>query len=309
MLPGFSVMDSSGKGFQRVGREGRALLVAFLSAGQTRSVRAGEDLKNMLATLGPSAEDLDVLVVLDDPNDPFAQSEQWKGADAGVRIIVDSDLTLWGKFGLIVMPSLLICDMDNRVVWIESGYNYSSGPIVNARLKQAMGMEQKVSPDEAGKVKTVVNSTFEARISRHVQMAKVLMGKGLFDMAVSELGKAQKLDPNSIELRLELGELYCRGNKPVEAIRLLSGTEGTTRKMKARVNVVLGWAHRKKDDLKSAERLLLNAITLDTRSVRGLFELGRVYQAQEKLEDAVATYRRALELVLNDPVHNGVSQK
>ena len=299
-LPEFSVTDSSGKEFRRAGGGERALLAVFLSAGQKRSTRAAEGIKDIVTKLGSSGSELDVLVIFDDPNDPLGRSEQWKGVSARVRIIVDSDLALWGKFGLIVMPSVVICDTDNKVVWIESGYGYKAAPIVRARLKQAMGVEQGVSAEDAGKVRTVTNSTVEARVSRHVQMAKMLMGKRMFDMAASELGKAQELDPNSVELKVELGELYCRGEKPAEAIKLLSGAEGATREVKARIGVVLGWAHRKKNDLKSAEKLLLDAIALDPRSVRGLFELGQIYQSQGEPERAATTYRRALELALDE---------
>jgi len=307
-LPKFSITDISGRPYQHPTAAKRALMVAFLSAGHTRSVRAANDILAFLPKLGSAAKNLDVLIVFDDPDDPFCQAEKWKAVSANLHLAVDPKLDLWGEFGLIVMPSVVICNADNQVTWVEAGYGYNSAPVVHARLRQAMGLEKEAAADEAGEVKTVVNSTLDARLSRHVQMAKVLMRKGMFDMAVNELDTARKLDPNSIDLKLELGELYCRTKKPDAAIELLKGTEATGRELNARICLVLGWAHRIKKDLKTAEHLLLDAIKMDPGSVRALFELGKLYQAKGDLEHAVTTYRRALELTLDDRQSYGVSQ-
>ncbi len=63
---------------------------------------------------------------------------------------------------------------------------------------------------------------------------------------------------------------------------------------KARVSLLLGWAKRQINQLIAAEKLLLEATTLDPKSSRGFFELGKVYQAGGQFEKAMVLYRKAL---------------
>ena len=128
-------------------------------------------------------------------------------------------------------------------------------------------------------------------------MAKMLQEKGRIESAVNEVRKAKELDPNSIEVALELGELFSKVVKNEAALNVIKQIRVTKRADKARLLRISGWAKRQMGDFETAEKDLLEATKLDAKSCRGFFELGQVYQAKGDKDKAIAAYYRALTLV------------
>ncbi len=192
---------------------------------------------------------------------------------------------------------MIISDTNDTVLWVKAGHSYDFSPVIRARLNQALGIAQEIKPNDASRVKTVMNATVAARVKRHLRMAKMLQEKGRIESAINEMHKAKELDPNSVEVALELGELLCRVGKNKAALNLVERMRATKRLDKARLLLISGWAKRQTGDLKTAEKDLLEATKLDTKSIRGFFELGQVYQAKGDKDKAMAAYYRALTLV------------
>ncbi len=298
-IPEFSASDISEKVFDYKHGIGKVLIVAFLSANQKHSAQAATDLEGIIGKLGADAERLEVVVAVDDPNcgDYFKSKE--KGPAKYFHIFQDREYKLWGKFGIIATPTVIISDTNDTVLWVKAGHSYDFSPVIRARLNQALGIAQKIDPNDASRVKTVTNATatVAARAKRHLQMAKILQERGRIESAINEMHKAKELDPNSVEVALELGELLCRVGKNKEALNLVERMRATKRLDKARLLLISGWAKRQTSDLKTAEENLLEATKLDTKSIRGFFELGQVYQAKGDKDKAMAAYYRALTLV------------
>ena len=138
-------------------------------------------------------------------------------------------------------------------------------------------------------------------------MAKMLQKKGRLESAIKELHKARGMDPNSVDILFELGELFCTAGRNQEALDLVEAIKITSRFGKARALLISGWAKRQMDELDKAEELLLEATKLDPKSIRGFFELGKVYEARGDAEKAMQAYHRALLLVFERPVITAVS--
>jgi tetratricopeptide (TPR) repeat protein len=308
-VPEFSATDIAGRMFHYKPGEGKVLVAIFLSAGQKGSTRAAAEIEMILTKLDPNTEGLVVVVAVDDANgDPcFPPKQDWPTKDS--HIFLDTEYRLWGKFGIIATPTVVIGGKDGKVLWVEAGHGYNFAPVVRARLNQALGIAQEISPEDAGRVKTVANTTVAARVKRHLQMSKILLEKGRFESAIAEVRKAKGLDPNSVEATLELGELLCRVNKAEAALSAIETIETTTKNQKARTLLISGWAKRQMGELDAAEKLLLDATTLDPKSGRVFFELGKVYQARGQLEKAVRAYYNALALVFGEPANTDFSHQ
>ena len=106
--PEFSVQDLSGSTYTYNREEKRALVVTFLSSGQTRSSKAQTDLVKILSGLDESlAKAMDVVIALNDPN-AFTGLTELKTQFAGRLIVtLDQDHHLWGRFGVIAMPTVV----------------------------------------------------------------------------------------------------------------------------------------------------------------------------------------------------------
>jgi len=306
-VPEFSAQETSGGIFEYKHGRGKVLIVAFLSGRQKHSLRAASDIERIIRKLDPNSKHFDVAVAVDDPNTVGVFQNKEKETIPSIHILPDTEYKLWGKFGIIVTPTVIISDTNDTVLWVQAGHGSDFTPVIEARLNQSLGIAQEIDPNEAGQVKTVQNTTIEARIKRHVQMAKMLQKKGRLESAIKELNKAMVMDPNSVDILLELGELFCTAGHNQEALDLVEGIKVTKRFEKARAFLITGWAKRQMGELDAAEELLLEATKLDPKSVRSLFELGKIYQTKGEVEKAMQAYRRALSVVFEEPVIKAVS--
>lgn len=298
-LPEFSGTTLEGLIFTYKHNQSKALMVVFLSPGHERSARAVKDIDDIISQLGTNAERLQTVIAIDKQNSLDLSSIQ-KGASGNVHVLLDSEYKLWGKFGIIAVPTVVISDTNDTVLCIKAGHGYDFAPVVQAYLNQALGLTQKKNPEQAGRVETVANDTTAARIKRHLQMAKMLEQKGRLESAIAEIQKARELDPESAEAVLELGELFCRAGRSKAALDIAESLSVTSRPDKARLLLISGWAKRQMGDLDTAEKLLLEATKIDSRSIRALFELGKVYQSKQQVDKAMESYHKALTILFNE---------
>jgi tetratricopeptide (TPR) repeat protein len=297
-MPEFSATTLDGQVFTYKHNQNKALMVVFLSPKQKRSAQAAADVEKIVRQLETNAERLETVIAVNDPNGVDFQSKQ-KDPSKNIHVLLDSEYKLWGKFGIIAIPTVVISDTNDKVICVKAGHGYDFVPVVGAYVSQAIGLVQKKAPEDAGRVRTVANDTITARLKRHLQMAKMLEQKGHLESAIAEIQKARELDPNSPEAALELGELYCRTGRTKAALEITESLRVTSRLDKARLLLISGWAKRQMGDLDAAEKLLLEATTLDPKSARALFELGKIYQTKQQNDKAMESYHKALTLIFD----------
>ncbi len=303
-MPEFSASDVSGKLFDYKHGTGKVLIAVFLSSKQKHSSQAATDIKGIISKLTGQAKRLSVVVAVSDPNNQtFFRSEpnEPEPNEPGVvvHVVADTKYKLWGKFGIIATPTVIISDTNDTVLWVETGHGYDFAPVVQARLNQALGIAQEIDPNDAGRVRTVTNATLDARAKRHLQMAKMLQEKGRIKSAITQMKKAREINPNSVELALEIGNFLCTHGQSKSALEILEGVQTRGYIEKSKLLLITGWANRQMGNFEESEQLLLKAIRLNPKSGRAFFELGQVYQAKGEVEKAMLTYYRALTLVFS----------
>lgn len=291
-MPEFSLADSEGKVFEYKHSRRRVVLIAFLSPGQKQSQNAVADITQILADARIKAEPFDLVGVSTQPAEDDSKPV--------FPVLVDSQYKLWGKVGIIAMPTVLVVGKDDTISWVKAGHAYDFAPALRSHLNHALGITRGEVPKETVEAKTLSNNTAASRVKRHLQMAKILESKGRFESAIGEVRKAQALEPGSLEPALELGELLCRAGKSKAALEAVGKLPVTDRRDKARRLLICGWARRQMGDLQPAQVDLLEATEIDPKSARGHFELGRVYKAKGDMEKALAAYHLALTLVFGE---------
>ncbi len=303
-MPEFSALDVSGKLFDYKHGNKKVLMVAFLSAKHKNSTRATKELEKIICNLTGQQDSLSVVIVIDDPNSQtffksFPNESDPNELFSFVHVVKDKEYKLWGKFGIIATPTVIISDDKDKVLWVEAGHGYNFEPVIHARLNQALGIAQEIDPNNAGQVKTVTNATVAARVKRHLQMAKMLQGRGQIESAITQMKQARELDPNSVELALEIGNLLCSIGQGKSALEILDGVQTRGYIEKSKLLLITGWANRQMSNFEEAEKLLLEATKLNPKSGRAFYELGQIYQARGEVEKAMLTYYRALTLVFD----------
>lgn len=301
LTPEFDAVDTTGKPFVCKRSSGKVMILAFLSSQQKRSQEAVEDIFGAMSNI-PSDRlaSLQVAFVLQNiDNKEFIALIQ-KEAPCEAHILDDDHYNIWGKFGVIATPTVVITDPQGKVLCVKPGHAYDFVPVIKSRLFQALEIPYDVSPDDTSTVRTVVNSTMPAKAKRHLQMAKLLSEKGRIRLALEQAQMAYEIDPNSQEVALELGELLCRAGQAQEALKLVGSLSGQSNRDKARINLVMGWAKRQLDQLDKAEKHLQDGIHQDPMSPRLYFELGRIYQQRNDSKKAMQAYFRALQLIYRE---------
>lgn len=299
-MPEFTAPTAAGPAFEYKHGRGKPLLMIFLSAYQERSWRAAADIKKILDAVSPNSTDFDAVAVTAYPaaDDPPANLKQI--TVHGFPLLPDPEYRLWGKFGIIATPTVIISGPDDKVLWVEAGYGYDFAAMVQARLRQALGLQDKTDADRASQVRTLDNNTVDDRVQRHLRMAQLLKEKGHDASAVRELEKALSIDPNSIEAALEVARMYCRLGRTQAALKTLDALDAPNKTQKAALALIRGWANRQAKDLDAAEKNLLQALEYDPTSPEAMFQLGRVYHEKGDFEKAAACYRKALAAIYGE---------
>jgi tetratricopeptide (TPR) repeat protein len=116
----------------------------------------------------------------------------------------------------------------------------------------------------------------------------------MLQLAIAEYEKLAQLKPNDVETHLLLGQLYGVNHDSAkaeaqfkEAQKIDANSEEVALNM-ARLYSEEGEAKRAAD--------VLSAIPVDDRTARVEFALGASYEQNHQLKDAIAAYRRALDL-------------
>lgn len=299
-MPEISVVDLDGKPFEYKLGGKRILMVVFLSGKRANAARAAADIEEVVGDVRAKGKKLDVVVAVDDPNASYFKSDP-DGSSGSFHIVHDVDFKLWGKFGIIATPTVIIGGRDDKVLWAKAGHGHNFIPVLRAYLYQAFGIAHGSDPEKSGEAKAVENSTVAARIKRHVKMARMLGEKGRFDSAIRQMQKAGEMDPNSIDVALTLAELHLKSGQGSKALRVIARFIARKMSDKAKQLLISGRAKRETGELDAAEELLLEATTLNPKSSKALFELGKVYQTKEQTNKAMATYYKALALVFAGP--------
>ena len=291
-MPEFSLTDPAQGAFEYKHGRRRVLVIAFLSASQKQSNSAVSDIAQILADPQIESEPLDLVGISTRPLEDDVKP--------AFPIVLDPQYKLWGKLGIIAMPTVLIVGKDDNISWIRAGHAYDFAPVLHSHLRYELGIAGEEAPEDTVQAKVLSNTTTASRVKRHLQMAKILEGKGRLDSAIAEVRKAQAIDPNSVEPALELGEILCRAGKGEAALDAVENVKSTERRDVARRLLISGWAKRQMGNLLPAEADLLEATKLDPKSARGYFELGRLYRAKEDKDKALTAYHRALMLVFGE---------
>ena len=297
-LPPISAATVSGQQLDRVAGSDKAALIAFLAADQKPSQQAAEDLQTVLTAFSDHRHQIDVVIVMDNPALQGSFEEMPADHKDAVHWVHDAEKQLWGQFHIIAAPTVIMADKTDKVVSVAAGYGYDFAPSLRFHLNQALGIEQTMTADEVGTVKTVQNKTNSAKIQRHLKMAKMLQDKGKIDAALEQLAQAQKLDPNDLQVVLEIGRLNCVRNKPDLALKALEGSDFTLPADQAASELITGWAKRLSGDFPAAQEHLLKATKQDPSSARAFFELGQVYEATAQNDLAMKAYKEALLILM-----------
>jgi tetratricopeptide (TPR) repeat protein len=130
-------------------------------------------------------------------------------------------------------------------------------------------------------------------------LAASLMEGGHDDDARIELERILRLDPRSIDARVQLGFLHGRAKRYDEAIAVLREAVNLEPK-RPELFLYLGSAYFRDKQYDRAAEILQEGLIIDDKSKDLHFQLGVVLEKQQRFKEAVGAFRRVIAL---DPKH------
>ena len=306
-MPEFFLTDTEGTAFRYDHKEARVLGILVLQAGQTHLDRLVADVQALLQKLRVEAPGIDCVGVINGPGTKEFLRARAGDASRTLPIVADPNFAFWGRLGVIATPTAIVVGTDHKVRWIKAGFGYDFVAGFHWQLNEALGLGSGAGP--ATQVQTLENTSVRSRRDRHIQLARALAKKARWESAMSELEKARELDPNAIDVALEMGEILCRAGKNEAALKTVAQVKAESAEDRTHVMLVRAWAKRQMGDIAAAESLLTKALELAPESPRILYELGKVHQAKGDVEKALACYRQALAGVFGDAEAATISHK
>lgn len=297
-MPAFSLVDVNGTSVHYDGQEAHPLGIVILQAGQSQGERLVTDIEALVQKLRAEGAVFDCLGVMTGPGTNEYLRSRDRDARTALPIFVDPNYAFWGKLGVIAAPTAIVVGADHKVQWVKAGYGYDFLAGFHAQLNKALGLTN--AADASVHVDILTNSSARARRETHIQLARALAKKGRLESAIAELEKVRELDPNAVDVALELGEVLCQAGKNEAALKVAARVKAESNPDKARAMMISAWAKRQTGDLDAAGAILTKALALDPESPRILYEAGKVYQARGDSEKALTCYRRALAGLFGD---------
>jgi tetratricopeptide (TPR) repeat protein len=276
---------------------GKPLLLVFwggdMASKKKRSVLSLKAVEGLLPYL--KKNEVSVLVV-------DMQSDTKEMVDdvvslSGLTLPVYSDAsrTVYGKYGLYILPSFLMVDADGKV---SCGLGYSKDIAQRLRgtvdvllgIKTAAELAKELNPE----MKEVPENILSAM--RRMNMGVVLENKGMPEGAIEEYLAALELNPDLYQARVKLGCLYMEGDALDNAVKELEGgLEGDSKSLEA--EICLARVSAKMGEVDEALEDLNMLLFRNSREPILHYTIGLMLEKKKKYEDAAKAYRKGYELL------------
>ena len=290
-VPAFSVADLEGNALGNKTYQGKVLLLVFVRPDQEKSLQTLKVAQRILSDNGDGK--LAVLAVSSKPQ--AAEHLKRLAAENSFTypLALDPERKMYGDFGLLVAPTTLLIDQSGTLRYGVAHIPPNYEDRLRVHLDQLLGRISAEQRDTLLAKMTKGKPTETDSSDRGLGLAQALIERGKFDQAIDILTKlrSQKDSPHATVL---LGNAYLELDKVEEAAKCL-GSLADRDPAPEGLKLALARLELRRQNDGQAEKHLLDALKTSTRKGPVLYELGRLYERQGKLEQAVECYRTALE--------------
>ena len=203
-------------------------------------------------------------------------------------VCIDSELKAFKAYGLVAVPTTIVVGNRGKILMRLSGFPVRASEQmlkeIEVRIRRegaVAGMPQKMS------------SLPHRKAVRLIQLARLLMRKGQWDMVEYTLQKAIREDPKIVEARVALIRFYRHRDQEKLAEAVLREAKQTFPGDFRLMSVEAEWHYRKKD-YDEARRCVELALKENPDHVPALVLLGKIEVALGKNDAAMKAFMLAM---------------
>ena len=296
-VPNLAIRTIGGDQISLDEQKGKIIVLAFWKHDDDKSSKMLTDLSRV----SQECQDKDVtfLAINGDKASERQIGEMALAKEPSCLFASDPDLTAYSTLGILVLPTTLIVGPDGKLAFIQDLYSRNFYTQTRAYVRFLLGeITQEQLNAELDPGRSVKLSPARIKAERYVSLGRVLLDIKEKAKAREALKKAVEADPSFPEphlllagLCLEDKELRGAGAELEQALILCpSPREG-------KLLQGLTYAGQGEDGLAIA--VLQELVENNPQPPpEAYYEMGRIYEKQEKISEALEAYQTALKLLL-----------
>lgn len=298
-MPSYQLQTSSEEQINSTDLKEKVTVLIYVIAKQHGSERAIADASMIIQDLDDDRINLLFVSANEEQSDYFA--EFWETKEIKGRLGYDPDRKLYSDLGLIAFPTTLVTDLDGKVMHLLSTHSPNYPHLLDGYIRHSLGLLDDAGLEEHLKARSLPTSSPKSIASRHRAVARLMREKGLFETAESELLEALGHDTESLDIRVDLADLYLHLGRLSEANEYIHQVQRADARHRHAM-LLEGILLYRQSNYDEAQRVLSEALVLNPDPSRTHYYLGRVYEAVGNTEQALDHYRQALGRLLNEPI-------
>ncbi len=215
-------------------------------------------------------------------------------------ILHDPRREAFGAYRVLVLPTVVVVDGRGTVVHSLPGFLPRFREVLALAIQVATGKAEMAQLDRAIDPGTAPAPSPESvRATRLTRLGSELVRHGLYDMAEARFAEAIAIAPDHVEARLGLGELLLQRDRAADAEPLFRSILTThPDSVEARLGLAAVHVGGSEEGLGAAETSLREILDRHPDNPRAHYLMGRTQERLGRPDEALASYRRAAELLL-----------
>ena len=295
-VPDFEIRTIDGRTVTLGGLKGKILVMAFWRRDQEIS----KDVLSDLERIHQEYRDRNVVVLAvnaDESSETEIKDFQ-TARNFSYLFASDKGLTLYGRFGIIVLPSTLVIGPGGKLAHFHPIHGRDYYSQLRAHVRYLLGeissaqLEAELNPP-----KMQVSSDARKKADRYLNLGLAMMDAGMVEKALDAFKTAAEADPSMPEPHISLAQLYSQeGDEQGAGVELRKALELLSRPIDKKLLQGITHANRGEDDL--AMTLFQEVIEDNSDPPPEVYyQMGRIYERLNKPSQALESYQTALKLL------------
>lgn len=294
--PDFELRTIDGKNLGLRSLKGKIFILAFWKMEQERSKEVLSDLEQIYKEY----HDRGIIILAVNGDESSAEEiKRFQTAhNLSYYFAADKGLTLYGRFGIIVLPSTLVIGPEGKLAYFLPIHGRDSYLKLRAHVRFFLGEISSAQLDkEINQRKLKESSEAKKKAIRYLNLGRLLMDAGMTEKAREALINAAESDPSSPKPHVLLAQIYSQDkdikNAGVELGQAL-GLYSRPKDNKLLQGISL--ANRGEDE---QAMTLFKAVIEENADPppEAYYQMGRIYERLNKPSLALESYQMALKLI------------
>ncbi|MCP4900636.1 MAG: tetratricopeptide repeat protein [bacterium] len=219
-----------------------------------------------------------------------------EGSEASIPVLIAPDAALYSAWGLFILPTVVLLDAEHRVLEVI-GYTRDIGPRIDGATAVMLGLRTEAEVEKELHPEPVVVTDEVKLATRHLNLGRRFLDKGRPEKALEELMKALEVDPENSSCLFAAAEALLQLDRPQEALQASDTGLGLDPDNR-RGELVNAQALAATGSTEEALEILAAIEGKDRLRAEALVAIGVIYRNAGSLEEALAAYAEATEILL-----------